>query len=78
MLKTVPYDTEHKKFQHEISQVYYVIWSPWDQPKASQLSRGSSFQVSLCTEGLLWDLNYKCVDYVYVLIFKCPCTLIGL
>ena len=29
-------------------------------------------QVSLCTKGLFWDINYKCVDYSGVLIFKCP------
>ena len=40
-----------------------IIWTPWDRPDYQGVP---IFQVSLCTKGLLWDLNW-----VYELC-RCP------
>ena len=49
-----------------------VLWTPWDQPKVSRLSRHILiFQVSLYDKAPFGTIA-RCPDYAGVHIFKCP------
>ena len=46
----------------------YILWTPWDQPKVSRLSRCPDFPGQFASFGI----TARYVDYAGVHIFKCP------
>ena len=59
------------KLQPYIHSGACVVWTPWDHPKVSRLSRCPDLQVSLYDKASFGNIA-KCVDNAGVLIFKCP------
>ena len=49
-----------------------VLWTPWDQPKVSRLSRCPDFPGQLLYDKAPFGTIARCPDYAGVHIFKCP------